>query len=383
MRVAILVTHLLGTGHLARALALGRAVGAAGGQAIVLSGGPPAPHLSAAGVDLLQLPPVRSDGIDFTTLLTPAGDAVDPAYLRARREAVEAAFAQTAPDALVVELWPFGRRVLSEEFEAAIAAFRQHRPTGRVYGSIRDILAAPSKPERIAQTAERVARLLDKVLAHSDPALVPLEASWPGGGRDLPAEIAARLVYTGFIAHPPPPDDGGEAGRGEILVTAGGGPVGQRLFEAAIEASRLGGGPVWRLLVGGGAQRLATLRARAEASPAPRLLLEAARPDYRSLLRRAACSVSQVGYNTALDLLTAQVPSVLTPFAEGGETEQSLRASLLSARAGAVSLAEADVTPETLAAAVAAAQAAGPLRPPPLALDGAARSAQIILEISR
>ncbi|HBR43215.1 MAG TPA: glycosyltransferase, partial [Sulfitobacter sp.] len=43
MKVSIVVTHLLGTGHLARALTLGRAYGAAGHDVQVVSGGMPAP----------------------------------------------------------------------------------------------------------------------------------------------------------------------------------------------------------------------------------------------------------------------------------------------------------------------------------------------------
>ena len=69
MNVLIAVTHLLGTGHLARALTLARAFVAQGHKVQILSGGGPAPQLDHSGVDLLQLPPLRSDGVDFTRLL--------------------------------------------------------------------------------------------------------------------------------------------------------------------------------------------------------------------------------------------------------------------------------------------------------------------------
>lgn len=59
MKILIAVTHLLGTGHLSRALTLGRAFAAAGHRAYIVSGGGSAPHLDHSGVDLIQLPPDR------------------------------------------------------------------------------------------------------------------------------------------------------------------------------------------------------------------------------------------------------------------------------------------------------------------------------------
>ena len=65
MKVMIVVTHLLGTGHLSRALTLGRAFQAAGDRVQIISGGFPAPQLDTDGMNILQLPALRSDG--FTT----------------------------------------------------------------------------------------------------------------------------------------------------------------------------------------------------------------------------------------------------------------------------------------------------------------------------
>ena len=53
MNVLIVVTHLLGTGHLSRALTLGRAFAAAGHDVTIASGGMPAPQLNHSGVTLL------------------------------------------------------------------------------------------------------------------------------------------------------------------------------------------------------------------------------------------------------------------------------------------------------------------------------------------
>ena len=57
MKVFIAVTHLLGTGHLARALTLGRAFAGAGHDVLIASGGTPVPQFGTEGLHLAQLPP--------------------------------------------------------------------------------------------------------------------------------------------------------------------------------------------------------------------------------------------------------------------------------------------------------------------------------------
>ncbi len=115
MRVLIAVTHLLGTGHLARALTLARAFGAAGHEVRVASGGMPVPHLDRGDVALVQLPPLRSDGADFARLLDADGGPVTNDMLGTRRHMLCAAVSQFTPDIVITELFPFGRRILRAE----------------------------------------------------------------------------------------------------------------------------------------------------------------------------------------------------------------------------------------------------------------------------
>jgi len=157
------------------------------------------------------------------------------------------------------------------------------------------------------------------------------------------------------------------------------------LFKAAIAAARLDGRWRWRLLVGGGdaASVCARLndvanRAGTGATGGAPVIAEPARPDYRDMLARCAAAVGQCGYNTALDWLQTGVPGVFVPFAEAGETEQSLRAQTLSARYGYGLIAEDDLSPQKLADAATAAAASGRIAAGDLKLDGGAESARII-----
>nr|WP_295836995.1 glycosyltransferase [uncultured Azospirillum sp.] len=376
MKLLIAVTHLLGTGHLSRALALAEAFTARGWSVDVVSGGRPAPHLTGGGATLHQLPPLASDGADFATLLAADGRPANADLFAARQAMLTGLLDSLRPDVLITELFPFGRRALAAEFDALLERARALPRPPLTLASVRDILAPPSKPKRIAETENRLLRFYDGVLVHSDPALIPLEDSWP-----LTPAMHPLLRYTGFVVPPPPVPDDGTDGNAEILVTAGGGPVGRPVFEAAArcaaQCAASGALPQrWRLLVAKDDAALAD-RLRTMAPP-DRLLVEPVRPDFRALLGRAAASVGRCGYNTALDCLTAGVPSVFCPFEDGKEVEQTIRAAILARQPGIATLREADLTPDSLAQALTSVLGA---RIPPLnpsSLAGAARSVEIV-----
>jgi UDP-N-acetylglucosamine--N-acetylmuramyl-(pentapeptide) pyrophosphoryl-undecaprenol N-acetylglucosamine transferase len=364
-RIAFLVTHLMGSGHFVRTLALARAVQAAGGRALVISGGRVLAHIDTQGVDIAQLPPLTIRDLDYKTLRGPDGAQASAAYMADRGAAIGQALRGFAPDVLVTELFPFGRRALAAEFGAAIAA----RPAGcRLAVSIRDVLEPPSNPKRVAETMARLAPY-DLILIHGAAGIAPLSLSWPGDG----AAIAQKAVYTGYVLDPPPPTTPGDGG-GEVLVSVGAGDVGHRLLHMAAAAARLSQRP-WRLLVGDGAEA-ARLSALGPAIVGP------LRGDYRALLRRCALSISLAGYNTGVDAALRGGPSILIPMEEGGEREQLIRAQAFAALPGITALRIGALTPQALHAAAEAAIAAWRPHPAPLRADGAAQSAARLIALA-
>ncbi|WP_146348056.1 glycosyltransferase family protein [Falsiphaeobacter marinintestinus] len=377
MKVLISVTHLLGTGHLSRALTLARAFAADGHIVKLCSGGMPAPQLDHSGVEIIQLPPLRSDGTNFTTLLDQHGGRVNDALLAERQAVQKATLTSFQPDILITELFPFGRRILSEEFLDVLNAAHAmaHRPI--VLSSIRDILAPPSKPAKAERADQIIEQLYDAVLVHSDPQTTRLERSWP-----VSEMLRDKLRYTGYVAPPAAGVHPDRAGDSEILVSAGGGSVGTRLFQTAVDAARLMPDARWRLLVGGSdaGDRIAALREQAQGTAT---IIEPARPDFRQMLKHAAASVSMCGYNTALDLLQAGTPSVLIPFDAGNEVEQGLRAESLAALTGFSVLRSAQMTPDALRLAVTQVLEQGPRQDLSLGFDGAEQSVSIACRMVR
>lgn len=365
MRVLIVVTHLLGAGHLTRAAALARAFAAAGHETMLVSGGAPAALAGFGRIAFVQLPPVRIAGTDFRTLLDGTGRPIGEAYRSERRDLLLAALRRFCPDILVTELFPFGRRVLADEFMALLEEARGMRPRPLILSSIRDILVAPAQAEKRALAHERIARFYDAVLVHGDPRLIPLEASWP-----VDDGLGPLLRYTGYVDENPEPVPAQE--RHGIVVSGGSSAASLPLYPAAVAAAHTLPGRPWRILIGRGVPEGEFLALRASA-PA-HAVVERARPDFRALLAGAELSVSQAGYNTAVDLLRTGARSVLVPFEAGHETEQRLRAERLKALGLAAIVAEADLSAESLAEAVERELARSPAPPPSIGLDGARHS---------
>lgn len=344
MKVMIVVTHLLGTGHLARAVTLARAYQNAGDEVCVVSGGMPAPQLSTGEIALVQLPPVRSNGVDFSRLICADANDASSEFLAHRQEKLLSTFANFEPDVLITELFPFGRRILRGEFQALLKLAKAQTVPPLICASIRDILAPPSKPKKAVFADEMVTAFYDTVLVHSDASLMPLDLSWP-----VSETLLGYLQYTGFVAPKAPGPHPTREGAGEIIVSAGGGDVGGPIYEAVLAAAPSIQHPV-RLLVGGASpqSRVNALSARAPAN----VTIEPVRKDFRQMLSGAAASVSLCGYNTALDILQACTPAVFIPFDEGNEVEQGLRADALAKRPGIATLRRADLTAQTLTAAL-------------------------------
>lgn len=376
----VYVQHLLGTGHLKRAVLLADAMGRRGLSVTLVSGGMPVPGLLPAAARWVQLPPVAAADLGFKSLVDAQGCVVDDTFRDARKHTLLDVWRKTDPQLLLIELFPFGRRQMRFELLALLDAARQSTTPPLIVSSVRDVLGGgQGDPQRQQRMLALFDQYFDHVLVHGDPALVPFERSFA----HVP-ELGARLHYTGYVVETAQPAPAGRCdgadGDDEVLVSAGGGAVGHALLETAIRARALtqAADCRWRVLVGPGmgAPVFRELVALARALHGDGVVVERNRPDFARLLRRCRLSISQAGYNTVLETLQAGTRSVMVPFAAGSETEQTLRADLLAQRGWIDMVPESALTPSVLALAVDRACA----RPVPdtasIRFDGADASAQ-------
>ena len=369
-RVFFYVQHLLGIGHLRRAAAIAGALVEAGAAVDFVLGGAPVAGISPEGARVVQLPPAIASDAQFTDLLDAHGNKVDEAWKAQRKQALLAAFADARADIVLLEMYPFGRRQFRFELLPLLDATAKQRPKPLVAVSVRDILVDKGRMDRAREAAEIVKAHVDRVLVHGDPRLVRFELTFP-----LAADIADRLVYTGFVVERPLASSAAQdRSEGEILVSAGGGAVGFPLLSAAIRAKRLTRhrDRRWRVVTGGSLPEAERRELAKLAAADPDIAIDKFRADFGTLLSTCHLSVSQGGYNTVMELIATRCPSVVVPFAEGGESEQTLRARMLMQRQ-VLSMVDPEIlTAGTLAAAIDAARPPAALE---LNLEGARQSA--------
>lgn len=375
-RVFFYVQHLLGVGHLRRAEVLADAMAAVGQDVTVALGGAPVPEVPFRTARIVQLPPTRLEGDDFSTLFDAAGRPVDEAWKLSRAAALRDACRHLDPDVVLIELFPFGRRQFRFELEPLLTAIHRSPNRPRVACSVRDILVASKKPGRDDETVGTLRRFFDAVLVHGDPALVPFGATFTAADR-----IADLIRYTGYVAAASaasPTNDGA----GEVLVSAGGGAVGLPLLHAALAArpSTPLKDHVWRFLAGPNLPEASYRSLAAQADS--QTIVERFRPDFAARLHNAALSISQAGYNTTMDILASGVPAVVIPYETPGETEQRLRSDILARRGVLTVVPAATLSAASLAAGIESALARLSRESGGIDLDGASATARLIAELA-
>ena len=366
--------HSLGIGHLTRSFALARAL-AGPFRVVFLNGGPvPAGVPVPDNVEVVNLPPLGMD--DGHNLVSrSAARGLLEAQLQ-RHELITEAARMLQPAVALVELFPFGRKKFAGEILGLIRAARAQRPDARVVCSLRDILVdARRDQQRHDDRARWLAnRYFDAVLVHSDPALARIDESF------RPTRpLTVPVLYTGYVV--PARPAGHEVRRDErLLVSAGGGIVGFPLFAAALAAQA----QLWpasrrpmRIVTGPFLPEAEWLELNRRARDQPGVELVRHVPDMAAEMRRARLSISQFGYNTALDIVVAGVPALVVPYAAPGENEQTRRAEALAGRGVVRHLPAALLDAAHLAAAIGDALNFTP-RPAALALEGAQRTAELL-----
>lgn len=348
-RVLFYVQHLLGVGHVMRAATIARNMCAIGLDVTMVLGGSKVLIADFGPAGIIRLPSVRSDGSNFKILLDENGAEIGDDFRNRRRDELLGAYSAIKPDVLLVELFPFGRRQLRFELLPLLDAAGGN---SKIVCSVRDVLVPMKKPERVEEIINTSLAHFDHILVHGDETVIPFTETFPRA-----AELRHMMTYTGYVADDSELPDI-DTGAGEVIVSVGGGAVGETLLRTAIAARRLGAAAVrpWRLLVGRHLPKpvFDDLKTNAEDG----VIIEWARNDFRALLRNADMSISQGGYNTTMDVLQAGCRNVIVPMAEADESEQTLRAGTMEAK-GLVHMVQAgDLSPETLAAAVDKALAA-------------------------
>lgn len=377
------VQHLLGSGHVRRIALIVRALQQISPQQpiSVVQGGFPIPGVDFGTAQVVQLPPARVASAKFNPILDDTGSPICELWKRNRARILGQLFREIAPRILLTESYPFGRRAFSFELDPLLELAKQSGT--KAVSSVRDILVFSGKPQRVWSVIATIRHFYHRVLVHADPKLIPFEATFPAV-----EQIAERICYTGYVANRPQAnqfDRPSCARQPEVVVSVGAGAVGFRVLKAALEArsmSSLNEVP-WLMLCGSELPPSDFNKLGQQAADTG-VAIERHRDDFPALLNHCVLSISQAGYNTALDVLSARCRAILIPFASCGQSEQVTRARLLAQRGLVQVVEESELTPAAVAGAIDRIMAApSPLDISPdslriLDLQGAERSAKLI-----
>ena len=211
-----------------------------------------------------------------------------------------------------MELFPFGRAKFAREIVPLLGAAHDAFKAC----SLRDILVS-GDPERDDRARKLADAHLDAILVHADPRFARLEETFKPK-----TPLSVPVHYTGFVTGRN--DDRSPERGNHVVISAGGGRVGRPLLEESIE--RLNGTPM--RAIAGPLMPQEDFDALKRIVPRNVELIRAV-PDLSKELRHAAASISQCGYNTALDLVRTRVPALVVPYATPKEDEQTRRARRL------------------------------------------------------
>lgn len=377
MKPALLIycQHSVGIGHLTRSFAIAAAL-TSRFNVTFLNGGPlPAGIPVPNGVDVQDLPALGMT--DGHTLVGRDGVTDVAAARRQRRARVLDIFERTCPAVLLVELFPFGRKKFAFELLPLLKLARSRRPAPVIVSSLRDILVA-SRPDQQHHDdrAEWICRrYFDAVVVHADPQLARLEETFRPR-----RTLITPVHYTGLVVPEMRRTPIPLRAERPILVSAGGGSVGFPLFRAALAAHALlepVAAPPLRIIAGPFLPEDEWQELQSLVATNPRVSLERSVPDLIAEMRGAAVSLSQCGYNTALDIVRAGVPALVVPYGAEREDEQRNRARRLEELGAMRCLLESQMTPATLAAELSATLTFQP-RANALQLDGASATAELL-----
>lgn len=379
MKIVFYSQHVLGVGHLFRSLEIVRAL--EGHEVVFVTGG--------AEVDLdlpehatrFRLPGLMMNE-DFSQFIPVEENADVDEVLRRRKAMFLELMEREQPDVFLVELFPFGRN----KFKFELLPVLENVQAGK-YGtcksvcSLRDILVEKKKQARFeARVLGTLNSLFDGLLVHADPELVRLEETFPAT-----KDIHIPIHYTGYVTPQP------EAHKGQrlakeldlddtplVVVSAGGGSVGQELLHTALEASRRIHDEVpHRLCVFTGpyAPEADYERLRKQAEDLGWVAVDRFTSRFPAYVSVASLSVSLAGYNTTMNLLAAGTYGLVMPFDQN--REQRMRAERLAQKGLLAVVESGSLDPAALGAAMLDGLSRGPT-PNILRLDGAATTVRLL-----
>ena len=347
-RILFYFLHLLGVGHVYRAKRLIEGFSNAGMMTDVIYGGEPVPGISFEADNIHYLPPIKAADSTYASYLDENGLPLAKPFLQHRQDILMDVFDALHPDLILIEAFPFGRRMVRHELTAMLEEASKRKKKPIIASSVRDILQERKKPGRNQETQKLIDKYFDYILVHSDPEIIQLSETFP-----LTSKIDNKIHYTGFVL-PGKNSSQAQIDTYDVIVSAGGGAFGSALMRTALEAANQRSDLSWCFATGPNLPDAE--RQQLTADSGSHVTVRRSLEDLAGHMRKAKVSISQCGYNTSMDVLAAHRDSncraIFVPFDTEGQTEQLKRSQLLEKAGYAINLPQSALTIEGILEAI-------------------------------
>jgi len=395
MRILFHYTHKQTLGHTTRSVALVSALCRQKAKVLLLQGGVPQPFVRFPKNCLVEdIPLPFDDRLSFQSHAVPVSAAKRAQFILERA-------ADFQPDVFVTEFFPFGRLAYMPEL---LPVLRYLRKKGtRIMASIGYPLLIDLdrlKEKRFAALHKAVLAIYDTFLIHTPQ---EIETSYIRESIKSPYlsrlyaktmnDLKKRTIYTGYV-FPEKMITGGTIlpldpnSANTIVISRGGGAVYPKLITLSIRAQRHLDGKFQTIIVCGPAttsKEMQLFQSHLVAKDKPHVFLAGHLANLDDYLRTCRVSVSLCGYNTSVQLMRYQTPSVIIPYQNSlsntSTNDQVARALLFKERFSSIILDYHAMTARSLADAIN--QQLSCPRPAPAPKDwfnGADTSASLILQ---
>ncbi len=364
--------HLLGVGHVTRSLALCAELVELF-DVTFLQGGPDiGKTLDHESFCHVFLPPFLMRETD-SSLYDPVHDQSVEAIFQQRADLLRSLVASCDFAYVVTELFPFGRNKFRPEVFDLIRALKAKNPQLIVAASLRDILVEKKKPGFAEKVLQTVRDFYDCVLVHSDEKVLRIEESFPEA-----LQISDHLVYTGFVTEGPRKNQPLEAvRRREVLVSQGGGSVGEEMSLAVAKTAALLPDLKFRFALGPYAPEFLApqILQIAKDTQAQNIEVLPFLKNFEEELAQVELSISLAGYNTVMNVFNTKTMALVYPYQ--ANFEQTLRGQKLESTGALKVIYPHDLQPQILRKLIPQHLGGFPQNFK-VSLEGAANSAKIL-----
>lgn len=345
-RIIIHCQYVYGIGHFVRAVELASFLSESF-NVFLLNGGEPIMNYAVPDeVFYFQMPSIYKD--ENSNQLIPVDSSLDLKKCFVMRSAmIEQLVGVICPDILITEHFPFGL-LFETEVMNLIKHIKSNNPNSKIVSSVRDVIESENGGEKDAFICALLNKWYDAILVHSDERIVPFKASFP-----MADQIKVPLYHTGYVVQRISPSRL-ENSLPILLVSIGGGRMGNELLYAMIEAHKLITCH-WQhklvLFIGAFQRDDQMLQSVVNKNDMTNIMLMPFDKNaYLQNLAKASAVVCMGGYNSVLEAVSTGVPVLIynRKFL-GNNKEQELRSTLFQKFGLVASFGEEDLAQEKLA----------------------------------